>query len=83
MTLPPPDSLSGKTYADLIEVVRMLIGEVTRLRAENEKVTGAFAQVARPFGSGRSSQRFEGRRDLHSLSAVHVGTRPRSVFPFR
>jgi hypothetical protein len=31
MTLPPPDSLERLTHADLIGVVRDLIGEVTRL----------------------------------------------------
>ena len=45
MTLPPPDSLERLTHADLISVVRDLIGEVTRMRAENEKLGGALAKV--------------------------------------
>jgi hypothetical protein len=36
MTLPRPDSLKRLTHADLIGVVRDLIGELTRIRAENE-----------------------------------------------
>jgi hypothetical protein len=40
-----PDSLERLTQADLIGVVRELIGEVGRLRAENEKLSGAFAQL--------------------------------------
>jgi len=45
MTPPPPDSLERLTHADLIGVVRDLIGEVTRLRAENEKLGEALAKV--------------------------------------
>jgi hypothetical protein len=41
----PPDSLDRLTQADLIGVVRELIGEVGRLRAENEKLSGAFAEL--------------------------------------
>ena len=37
-----PDLLDRLTQADLIGVVRELIGEVGRLRAENEKLSGAF-----------------------------------------
>jgi hypothetical protein len=40
-----PDSLERLTQADLIGVVRELIGEVGRLRAENEKLSGAFAEL--------------------------------------
>ncbi|HZZ25462.1 MAG TPA: transposase, partial [Roseiarcus sp.] len=40
MILPPPDSLQRLTHADLIGVVRDLIGEVTRMRAEAEKRDG-------------------------------------------
>jgi hypothetical protein len=45
MTLPPPDSLERLTHADLIGVVRDLIGEVTRMRAETEKLDGALAKL--------------------------------------
>jgi hypothetical protein len=45
MTLPRPDSLEHLTHADLIGVVRDLIGEVTRIRAENEKLGGALAKL--------------------------------------
>ena len=45
MTSPPPDSLERLTPADLIGVVRDLIGEVTRLRAENEKLGAALAKL--------------------------------------
>ena len=45
MTLPRPDSLECLTHADLIGVVRDLIGEVTRIRAENEKLGGALAKL--------------------------------------
>jgi hypothetical protein len=45
MTLPPSDSLERLTHADLIGVVRNLIGEVTRMRAENEKLGGALAKL--------------------------------------
>ena len=45
MALPPPDSLERLTHADLIGLVRDLIGEVTRLRAENEKLGAALAKL--------------------------------------
>jgi hypothetical protein len=45
MTLPPPDSLERLTHADLVGVVRDLIGEVTRMRSESEKVVGALAKL--------------------------------------
>ena len=45
MAARPPDSLDRLTQADLIGVVRELIGEVGRLRAENEKLSGAFAEL--------------------------------------
>ncbi len=45
MAPPPPDSLERLSHADLIGVVRDLIGEVTRLRAENEKLGAALAQL--------------------------------------
>ena len=50
MILPPPDLLERLTHADLIGVVRDLIGEVTRMRAEAEKLDGAMAEA-----SGRAS----------------------------
>jgi len=40
-----PDSLERLTPAELIGVVRELIGEVGRLRAENEKLSGALAKL--------------------------------------
>jgi hypothetical protein len=40
-----PDSLDRLTQADLIGVVRELIGEVGRLRAENEKLSGALTKL--------------------------------------
>jgi len=43
--LPPPDSLERLTHADLIGVVRDLIGEVTRMQAETEKLDGALAKL--------------------------------------
>jgi Transposase IS66 family len=45
--MPPqaPDSLERLTPAELIGVVRDLIGEVTRLRSENEKLAVAFAKL--------------------------------------
>jgi hypothetical protein len=45
--MPPlePDSLERLTPSELIGVVRELIGEVTRLRAENEKLSGALAKL--------------------------------------
>jgi hypothetical protein len=45
MTLPRPDSLERLTHADLIGVVRDLIGEVTRMRVVNEKLGGALAKL--------------------------------------
>src|SRR6516225_1892413 len=39
------DSLDRLTHADLIGVVRDLIGEVGRLRAENEKLSSAFTEL--------------------------------------
>ena len=41
----PPDSLERLTQTDLIGVVRELIGEVGRLRAENEKLSSAFTEL--------------------------------------
>lgn len=45
--MPPPDrdSLERLRPAELIGVVRDLIGEVTRLRSENEKLGAAFAKL--------------------------------------
>ncbi len=40
-----PDSLERLTPAELIGVVRDLLGEVTRLRSENEKIGAAFAKL--------------------------------------
>ena len=45
MILPPPDSLERLTHADLIGVVRDLIGEVTRMRVETEKLDGALTKL--------------------------------------
>jgi Transposase IS66 family len=45
MTARIPDSLERLTQADLIGVVRDLIGEVGRLRAENEKLGGALRKL--------------------------------------
>ena len=45
MTTPEPDSLEHLSHADLIAVVRDLIGEVRRLRAENERLGGALAKL--------------------------------------
>src|SRR5882672_8956414 len=45
MTSRIPDSLERFTQADLIGVVRDLIGEVGRLRAENEKLGGALTKL--------------------------------------
>jgi hypothetical protein len=45
MTTRIPDSLERLTPADLIGVVRDLIGEVGRLRAENEKLGGALTKL--------------------------------------
>lgn len=40
-----PDSLERLSQTDLIGVVRELIGEVGRLRAENEKLGVAFTKL--------------------------------------
>jgi Transposase IS66 family len=45
MTPPDRDSLERLTPSELIRVVRDLIGEVTRLRSENEKLGGALARL--------------------------------------
>src|SRR6201997_126861 len=45
MTSGVPDSLERLSHADLIGVVRELIGEVGRLRAENEKLGVALTQL--------------------------------------
>src|ERR1700746_2313897 len=45
MTARIPDSLDRLTQAELIGVVRELIGEVGRLRAENEKLSGALTKL--------------------------------------
>lgn len=45
MTTRIPDSLERLTPADLIGVVRDLIGEVGRLRAENEKLGGVLTKL--------------------------------------
>ena len=45
MTTRIPDSLERMTPADLVGVVRDLIGEVGRLRAENEKLGVAFTKL--------------------------------------
>jgi hypothetical protein len=45
MPLPRPDSLERLPPAELIGVVRDLIGEVTRMRAENEKLGGALVKL--------------------------------------
>src|SRR5258708_35393318 len=45
MTTGIPDSRERLTQADLIGVVRELIGEVGRLRAENEKLSGALTKL--------------------------------------
>ena len=45
MTTRIPDSLERLTQADLIGVVRELIGEVGRLRAESEKLSDALTRL--------------------------------------
>src|SRR5258706_11271065 len=45
MTARAPDSLECLWHADLIGVVRELIGEVGRLRAENEKLGFALKEL--------------------------------------
>ncbi len=42
---PRTDSLERLTHSDLIGVVRDLIGEVTRVRQENEKLVGALTKL--------------------------------------
>ena len=42
---PRTDSLEQLTHSDLIWVVRDLIGEVTRVRQENEKLVGALTKL--------------------------------------
>src|SRR5271166_381196 len=39
------DSLEGKTPSELIDLVRQLVGELTRLRGENEKLSHAVARL--------------------------------------
>jgi hypothetical protein len=39
------DSVEGKTPSELIDLVRQLVGEVTRLRGENEKLSHAVARL--------------------------------------
>jgi len=41
----PPDSLERLSHADLIGVVRELIGEVGRLRTENEKLNASLTKL--------------------------------------
>jgi Transposase IS66 family len=45
MAAPIPDSLERLAAADLIAVARDLIGEIGRLRAENEKLCGALTKL--------------------------------------
>jgi|SRR5215471_6849859 len=45
MATPIPDSLEPLSPSDLIGVVRDLIGEVGRLRAENEKLSDALTKL--------------------------------------
>lgn len=45
MTTGIPDSLERLSHTDLIGVVRELIGEVGRLRTENEKLSGALTKL--------------------------------------
>ena len=45
MARPIPDSLERLSPSDLIGVVRDLIGEVGRLRAENEKLSGTLTRL--------------------------------------
>jgi hypothetical protein len=45
MSPDPTDSLEQLSHSDLIRVVRDLVGEVTRLRAENETLNGALAKL--------------------------------------
>jgi hypothetical protein len=41
----PTDSLERLSHSDLIRVVREFVGEVARLRAENETLTGALTKL--------------------------------------
>ena len=45
MTTGIPNSLERLSHTDLIGVVRELIGEVGRLRTENEKLSGALTKL--------------------------------------
>jgi hypothetical protein len=45
MTIPGPDSLDRLPHAELIALVRELIGEVKRVQAENEKLSGALTKL--------------------------------------
>src|SRR4029077_6649171 len=45
MATPTPDSLDRLSPSELIGVVRDLIGEVGRLRVENEKLSDAFTKL--------------------------------------
>ena len=45
MSPDPTDSLERLSHSDLIRVVRDLVGEVTRLRAENETLTSALTKL--------------------------------------
>src|SRR5215467_13456463 len=45
MATPIPDSLERLSPSELIGVVRDLIGEVGRLRTENEKLSGALTKL--------------------------------------
>jgi hypothetical protein len=45
MVSPPTDSLEHLSPTELVRVVRDLVGEVGRLRAENEKLNAALAKL--------------------------------------
>jgi hypothetical protein len=45
MVTPGPDSLDGLPHAELIALVRELIGEVKRVQAENEKLSGTLTKL--------------------------------------
>ncbi len=45
MTARIPDALERLSHTDLIGVVRDLIHEVTRLRSENEKLSGTLGKL--------------------------------------
>ena len=45
MTIPGPDSLDRLSHSELIALVRELIGEVKRVQAENEKLSGALTKL--------------------------------------